>query len=89
MSPTLLLPRNSRQESLLKCSVSYPQLFISVIDFDMKETDDSSHILITVIDEMGRPEETKRFDRKTSDDFGKWIQVGYLKIMNGMVVHDI
>ena len=54
----------------------------------MAETDDSSHILITVIDEMGRPEETKRFDRKTSDDFGKWIQVGYLKIMNGMVVHN-
>ena len=52
-------------------------MFISVTNFDLAETDDSSHILITVIDGMNKPEDTKRFDRKTNDDYGKWIQVGY------------
>ena len=42
----------------------------------MEETDDS-HILITIIDSIGEPEETKRFD-KTNYHAGKWIQVGYL-----------
>ena len=61
-------------------------LFISVIDFDLAETDDSSHILITVIDAMNKPEETKRFDRKTNNDNGKWIQVGYSKFSTGGVL---
>ena len=50
-------------------------MFISIIDFDMKETDDSAQILITVIDSMGKPEETKRFDKKTNYEYGKWVQV--------------
>ena len=41
----------------------------------MEETD-NSHILITLIDSMGQPEETKRFD-KTNYVFRKWIQDGY------------
>ena len=56
-------------------------MFISIADFDMKETDDS-YILITLIDARGKPEETKRFDKKTNYDYGKWVQVGYLKIPN-------
>ena len=52
-------------------------MFISITDFDNEETDDS-HILITLIDAMGKPEDTKRFNRRTNYD-GKWIQVGYFK----------
>ena len=55
-------------------------MFISITDFDMEETDDS-YILIRVINSMGKPEETKRFDKKTNNDW-KWIQVGYLKTTN-------
>ena len=51
-------------------------MFISITDFYIEETDDS-HILITSIDAMGQPEETKRFD-KSNYDYGKWNQVGYL-----------
>ena len=51
-------------------------MFISITDFDMVETDDS-HILITSIDAMGEPEETKKFD-KSNYDYGKWNQAGYL-----------
>ena len=54
-------------------------MFISITDFVIDEDDDFSHILITVIDSMGRPEQTKRFDRKTNYYNGEWIQVGYLK----------
>ena len=49
-------------------------MFISITDFEMEETD-NSHILITLIDSMGQPEETKRFD-KTNYDSEKWIQDG-------------
>ena len=60
-----------------KCSVGrFSQLFITITDFDTKETDDS-YFLITVIDSRGQPEETKRFDR-TNYDVEKWIQDGYL-----------
>ena len=52
----------------------HPQMFISITDFEMEETD-NSHILITLIDSMGQPEETKKFD-KTNYDFQKWIQDG-------------
>ena len=51
-------------------------MFISITDFDTEETDDS-HILMTLIDSMGQPEETKGFDR-TNYDVEKWIQDGYL-----------
>ena len=61
-------------------------MFISITDFDMEEKFDSSRILITVIDEMGKPEEIKRFDRNTNYDHEKWIQVGYLKKTNRMVL---
>ena len=47
-------------------------MFISITDFEMEETH-NSHILITLIDSMGQPEETKRFDKY---DSGKWIQDG-------------
>ena len=50
-------------------------MFISIIDFDIKEKDDSSYILIITIDTMGRPEKTQRIDR-TNFEYGKWIQVG-------------
>ena len=49
-------------------------MFISITDFEMEETD-NSHVLITLIDSMGQPEETKRFD-KTNYDSEKWIQDG-------------
>ena len=52
-------------------------MFISITDFDMEEADDS-HILITLIDAMAQPEETKRFDKRTNYDYGKWIQVGHI-----------
>ena len=52
-------------------------MFISITDLDIEETDDS-HILITLIDATGKPEDTKRFNRKTNYD-GKWIQVWYFK----------
>ena len=61
----------------MKCSdSSFSQLFISITDFDTDETDDS-YFLITVIDSLGQPEETKRFDN-TNYDLEKWIQDGYL-----------
>ena len=47
-------------------------MFISITNFEMEETD-NSHILITLIDSMGQPEDTKRFD-KTNYDIEKWIQ---------------
>ena len=50
-------------------------MFISITDFDTEKTDDS-HILITLIDSMGQPEKTERFD-KTNYDLEKWIQEGY------------
>ena len=53
-------------------------MFISITDFDMEKTADY-HILITVINEMGQPEATKRFDRKTTFEYGEWIQVGFVK----------
>ena len=51
-------------------------MFISIVDFDVDKTDDS-YILITVIDSMGQPEETKRFDNKTHYYIEDWIQVGH------------
>ena len=50
-------------------------MFISIADFD-KEQPDDSYILITVIDAMFKPEETKRFDKKRNFEYGKWIQDG-------------
>ena len=59
-----------------KCSGSLgSQLFISITDFDIAEKDDS-HISITMIDAMGKPEITKIFDKTNYND-GKMIQVGY------------
>ena len=57
-------------------------MFILIIDFEMEETD-NSHILITLIDSMGQPEETKRFD-KINNDPGKWIQDGYFITEEGL-----
>ena len=68
---------SSLSESPWKCSETRsPQLFFSITDFVIEETDNSTHILITVIDSTGQPEETKRFDKKINFDYGKWIQVG-------------
>ena len=50
-------------------------MFISITVFDIAENDDS-HILITMIDAMGLPEDTKRFDKTNYND-GKKIKVGY------------
>ena len=64
-------------KSLWKCSDGwYPQLFISITDFDAEETDDS-HIMISIMDSMGQTEGTKRFDQ-TNYDVEKWIQDGHL-----------
>ena len=52
-------------------------MFISITDFDKTETYDSSHILITVINSMGKPEEIKRFNKKEKFEYGTWIQLGY------------
>ena len=60
-------------------------MFISIIDFDIKEKDNSSYILIIAIDAMGKPEKTQRIDR-TNVEYGKWIQVGHLNLPNFMVV---
>ena len=51
-------------------------MFISITDFNIEKTDDS-HILITLIDGMGQPDETIRFD-KSNYDYGKWNQDGYI-----------
>ena len=56
-------------------------MFISIRDFDTEERDDS-HILITVIDSMGQPEEAKRLDI-TNYDLERWIQDGYLNAGGG------
>ena len=61
----------------MKCTDNFfSQLFISITDFDTDETDDS-HILITLFDSMGQPEETKKLD-KTNYYVEKWIQDWYL-----------
>jgi len=54
-------------------------MFISITNLSSKDTEETedSHILITLIDSMGQPEETKRFD-KTNYDVEKWIQDGNL-----------
>ena len=54
-------------------------MFISIIDFHTEETDYSTHILITVLNEIGQPEQIIRFDQKTKSDFGEWIQSGHRK----------
>ena len=54
-------------------------MFIFIKDFVTEEIDDFSNILITVIDSTGKPEQTKRFDRKTNYDIREWIQDGYFK----------
>ena len=63
----------------------YPQMFISITDFYTEETDDA-HILITSINAMGQPEETKRFD-KSNYDYRKWNQVGYLAPVDENTCH--
>ena len=57
----------------------YPVMFIFIKDFVTEEIDNFSNILITVIDSMGKPEQTKRFDRKTNYDNKGWIQERYFK----------
>ena len=57
-------------------------MFISITDFEIEETD-NSHILITLIDSMGQPDETNIFD-KTNNDFRKWIQDGYFITKGGV-----
>ena len=52
-------------------------MFISITDFHIEETDDCSHILITMIDSMGEPGEIKRFDQKRNFEYGVWIKLGY------------
>ena len=54
-------------------------MFISITDFDIHETDKFSHILITVLDSMSKPEQIKRLDKKAINE---WIQVGFLKVSN-------
>ena len=60
-----------------KCHISDYQMFISITDFALIETDDSSHILITVINSMGKPEEIKRFNKKEKFEYGIWIKFRY------------
>ena len=60
----------------------YPVMFIFIKDFVTEEIDDFSNILITVIDSMDNPGQSKRFDRKTNFDNKGWIQDGYFKINN-------
>ena len=55
-------------------------MFIFIKDFVTEEIDDFSNILITVIDSMGNPEKSKRFDRRIHYDKRGWIQDGYFKI---------
>ena len=55
-------------------------MFIFIKDFVTEEIDDFSHLLITVIDSVDGPEQSKRFDRKTNHNNKRWIQDGYFKI---------
>ena len=57
-------------------------MFISITDFDTAKTGDS-HLLITLIDAMGQPKETTRFDI-TNYNFERWIQDGYLTTEEGV-----
>ena len=54
-------------------------MFIFIKDFVIEEIDDFSNILITVIGSKGKPEQSKRIDRKTNYDNKGWIQDGYYK----------
>ena len=59
-------------------------MFISIIDFDIKEKDDYSFISIITIDANGKPEKIQRIDR-TNVELRKWIQVGQINLPNLMV----
>ena len=55
-------------------------MFIFIKDFVTEEIDDFSNILITDIDQMGKLEQPKRFDRKSNHNNKGWIQDGYFEI---------
>ena len=55
-------------------------MFISIKELNLEKADDNSHILITVLDEIGRPEQTRKFDNKIKDYSDKWIQARHLNV---------
>ena len=72
-------------KSLSKCPLT-AQIILSITKFEIDEKDRFSNILITTIDSMGKPEQTKRFDRRTNYYNGELIQDGYLKTPNSMMI---
>ena len=54
-------------------------MFISVLDLNIEETDDSTYFSVTSMDAMENPEESLRFDHNSNYEYGKWIQVGDAK----------
>ena len=60
--------------------MTYPLMFILIKDFVIEENDYLSQILITVIDSIGKPEQTIGFDKKTIYE-REWIQDWYSKII--------
>ena len=50
-------------------------MFISVLDLNIEETDDSTYFSVTSMDAMENPEERLRFDHNSNYEYGKWIQV--------------
>ena len=49
-------------------------MFVSITDFNIDPTDDSTYFAITPIDNMFQPEKTLRFDKNTPIEYGRWIQ---------------
>ena len=49
-------------------------MFISILDLNIEETDDSTYFSVTSMDAMNNPEESLRFDHNKNYEYGKWIQ---------------
>ena len=50
-------------------------MFISILDLNVEKTDDLTYFSVTLMDAMGNPEETLRFDHNSTHEYGKWTQV--------------
>ena len=50
-------------------------MFISILDLNIEETDESTYFSITSTDSMYNPEESLRFDHNSNYVYGKWNQV--------------
>ena len=55
-------------------------MFISVLDLNIEESDDSTYFSVTSMDAMENPEESLRFDHNSNYEYGKWIQARDAKL---------